>query len=254
MKVILKALLSLLVLLVFFSHVTLIRLLFRRSQKRKNRVGAATSKYSKMLLRVFNCRISTKGSVPEGSFFIVCNHHSYLDIVILYSLFKQACFITAKDMEKRLFVGSIIKHGNAYGVERKSRNFIDQDVAQMKDILASGRSILLFPEGTTGNGDELLRFKYPLFQSCIQAQVPVLPICLNYIDIDGQPLNTKNRSSICWMRGHIVAHFIRFAKINKIEAEITFTPAINSTGKDPKELSLEARASVESVFKGAEQV
>ncbi|WP_186647804.1 hypothetical protein [Fluviispira vulneris] len=46
-----------------------------------------------------------------------------------------------------------------------------------------------FPEATSTEGKEIRAFKKPLFQSAILSQSSVLPLCINYLKIDGENLN-----------------------------------------------------------------
>ena len=208
--------------------------------------------YCKLLVWGFNIKVHLQGHQPtEGSYLIICNHCSYWDVIILNSLFKNVCFITSKDMEESFFLGTITKCAISYAVERRNRSKIEQDVEAMKNILLDKINVLLFPEGRTGPGTELLRFKYPLFEAAIRANRPVLPICLNYTKIDNKPLTKETNSQVCWHRVPIVKHFFRFTKIKRLDCEVIFTNIIKTEGKNPSDLSLETREQIEKVFKPA---
>jgi 1-acyl-sn-glycerol-3-phosphate acyltransferase len=71
--------------------------------------------------------------------------------------------------------------GTLYIVREKARDAL-RVVHQMADALASGDTVAVFPEGTTGAGHELLPFHANLLQAAIATEVPVQPVALRYAD------------------------------------------------------------------------
>ena len=230
----------------FFIHVALFRLI--RRQKEKQRI---IKKYCQLALRSLNIKLTFKGepSNKKENFLIVCNHLSYLDILILYSFLENPCFIVAKDILETRFLGSISRHAGAYGVERKKRNKLKEDIVAIKNILLTGRNVVLFPEGATGDGKSLQSFKSPFFKAAVLAKKKVFPLCINYILIDGKPLNEKNKDRILWRGQPIVKHFFRFCQSQKVECEIVFTSPLPSSDTNRLQLSLNSSHHIASVFK-----
>ena len=70
-------------------------------------------------------------------------------------------------------------------IERGSRKAAHRTQQHMLQALAAGRRLAIFPEGTTTAGDRLLPFHAALFQSAIDAAVPVHAIALSYHGTDG---------------------------------------------------------------------
>ena len=236
-----------LALLGFFIHVTLFRLI--KKQKGKQRI---IKKYCQLALRSLNIQLSFQGTLPgkEENFLIVCNHCSYLDILILYSFLKNPCFIVAQDILGTRFLGNIAKYADSYGVERKRLNKLKEDISTIKNILLSGRNVILFPEGATGNGEALLQFKQPFFESAILSKKKVSPLCINYLLIDGEPLNRKNRDRVFWQGGRsILKHFFKLCQVQQIKCEIIFTTPLPSDNTNRSELSLKAYNNISNIFK-----
>ena len=230
----------------FFIHVAFLRLI--RRQKRKQRI---IKKYCQLALRSLNVKLTFKGEPPnkQENFLIVCNHLSYLDILILYSFLENPCFIVAKDILETKFLGSIPRHAEAYGVERKKLNKLKEDIEAIKNILLSGRNVILFPEGATGDGKSLKPFKSPFFNAAVLAKKKVFPLCINYILIDGKPFNEKNKNKILWRGQPLIKHFFRFCQSQKVEGEIVFTTPLPSSDINRLELSLNSFNRIACVFK-----
>lgn len=231
----------------FFIHLTLI--FWIKDQKKKQRI---IKKYCQFVLWNLNIKLIFQGEPPEEKekFLIVCNHCSYLDILILYSFLENPCFIVARDILETAFLGNIAKYADSYGVERNRRNQLKENISAIKNILLTGRNVVLFPEGSTGNGEKILKFKQPFFESAILAKKKVFPLCINYLLVDGEPLSRQNRDRVFWQGGRsIVKHFFRLCQIQKIECEITFTTPLPSNNTNRFELSLKSYNNISTVFK-----
>jgi 1-acyl-sn-glycerol-3-phosphate acyltransferase len=57
---------------------------------------------------------------------------------------------------------------------------------------------VVFPEAKSTNGDFVHPFKKSLFVSCANTQAKVLPVTINYLEINGKPVNAQNRDFVCW--------------------------------------------------------
>jgi 1-acyl-sn-glycerol-3-phosphate acyltransferase len=116
-----------------------------------------------------------------GSHVVVANHESVLDIM--------ACFLAAGPLpirflaKKELFKVPILAQAmRAVGiveVDRAARSAIQEKVNQQAAALvASGRSLIIYPEGTRSRSGELLAFKKGAFTMAIAAHIPVLPMTI----------------------------------------------------------------------------
>jgi len=176
---------------------------FHRKQPLTQRKYAVqcTAKYSQILLQQLDikttCSYSSKIS-PSQNYFMVCNHMSYLDIIIL-SAIRSSVFITSVDMGQKFFLGDIAKIGGSFFVDRKNRKKIKEEVKALETLVEQGFDVFLFPEGTSSNGMQgVLPFKKSLFRVPFGAQVPLIPICLKYKTIDGKPFSLENCDQVTW--------------------------------------------------------
>lgn len=150
-------------------------------------------------LIIFGAKVIVKGNIPSKNknFLIVSNHLSYLDILSISSLFPT-CFVTSKEMKETPFLGQLCLLGGCLFVERRSRAGLSGEVSELAEALESGLNVVIFPEATSTNGEDVIRFKRPLFQSALNAKAIVLPICLNYKTLDSENITLKNRDLLFW--------------------------------------------------------
>jgi len=191
-----------------------------------------TARHSREILGALNVQIHTKfcrENLFERSYFMVCNHMSYLDILIL-STVRPAVFVTSVEMEKTFFLGDLAKLGGSFFVDRINRRKMKNEVAALKQLMAEGFDVFLFPEGTSTNGQEILPFKKSLFRVPKETHSPILPICLKYKSIDGEPFTLKNCDKICWYGDMAFApHFLQIMKTKEIVVELEYLNPLESS-------------------------
>jgi 1-acyl-sn-glycerol-3-phosphate acyltransferase len=157
------------------------------------------SVFSRFFLVVLGVRIHVKHrerfqSGGKGQL-IISNHLTYVDILILSSLAPSA-FITSVELKNTPLLGTLAKFGGSIFVERRRAAGLKQEINSVASALKQGFSVVLFPEGTTSNGDRVMQFKNSLFDAAIAAQTTLVPVCLRYIKINDEPLSPDNRDDI----------------------------------------------------------
>lgn len=178
------------------------------------------------------------GQMPEHAL-IIANHVSWLDIFVINSW--QACHFVAKsDIRSWPIAGWLSAQAGtiflARGKQREVRRIYEGLVHQLKD----DKRIAFFPEGTTGPQGGVLPFHANLFEAAIEAEVPILPFAVRYVDVKGQL--------------HPAADFIgemTFAESMKLilqsgsmTAELIQLPMIATDGAHRREVAQVARESV----------
>jgi lyso-ornithine lipid O-acyltransferase len=191
-----------------------------------------TARNSLAVLAALNVKIESRLHSPDlfqRSYFMVCNHMSYLDILIL-STVQPAVFVTSVEMEKTFFLGDVAKLGGSFFVDRVNRRKMKQEVAELKDLIGQGFNVFLFPEGTSTNGLEILPFKKSLFRVPMETGQPILPICLRYKSIDGEPFSLQNCDRVCWHGDMTFApHFLQLMKLKSLEVEVDYLEPLDSS-------------------------
>ncbi len=139
--------------------------------------------WSRVWLSVSGTDVTVVGSEnidPARSYVVVANHLSTLDIMVCFLAVPLPIRYLAK---KELFRIPILAQGmRAVGiveVDRSARSAIHAQVnAQSKELIAKGRSLIIYPEGTRPRNGALDPFKKGAFTMAIASQLPVLPITI----------------------------------------------------------------------------
>ena len=157
----------------------------------------------------FKIRIHGKLSAEQPTLF-VCNHVTYLDIVTLGATLP-ASFVAKAEVAGWPFFGLLAKLQRSVFVDRRPRSTAGQRDA-MQTRLENGDNLILFPEGTSSDGNRVLPFKSALF-SVAEREVKgrplvVQPVSVAYSAIDGLPTGRAHMPRIAWygdmgMAGHI---------------------------------------------------
>lgn len=162
-----------------------VALLFRRADtaRRQN----LKRDWSRQLLALLGIRIAAGSDdlAGLGAGLLVANHISFIDVFVINAVLP-AGFVAKSEVAQWPLIGWLARRNDTVFIARGSRKAAHQTQQQMLQALASGRRLAIFPEGTTTAGDHLLPFHAALFQSAIDAAVPVHALVLSYHGADGR--------------------------------------------------------------------
>jgi 1-acyl-sn-glycerol-3-phosphate acyltransferase len=130
-------------------------------------------------------QLSGAPSVPSTPVLVVCNHISWLDIMVMQSVYPVR-FVSKADVAAWPVVGPLVTGSGTVLIERERRSDVLRVIQVMAEHLKNGEALAVFPEGTTGDtgphGHTVLRFHANLIQAAIDAQTPIQPWALRYHD------------------------------------------------------------------------
>jgi 1-acyl-sn-glycerol-3-phosphate acyltransferase len=142
----------------------------------------AVQRWSKGILTLAGIELQVGGApLATGPVLLVANHISWLDIVVLHAA-GYCRFVAQAGIRHWPLVGALATGAGTLYIERASRRDAMRVVHHMRDRLAAGDVVAIFPEGTTGDGRMLLPFHANLVQAAISANVPVQPVALRFAD------------------------------------------------------------------------
>ena len=153
-------------------------------EQREMRVQA----WALQFLALWDIHLKVLGQpVAQGPALMVCNHISWLDISVIHAA-RHCRFVSKSDIRDWPLVGALATGAGTLYIERTSRKDALRMVKEMADAMTNGDVVAVFPEGTTSDGRDLLPFHANLIQSAIQAQAPVQPMSLQFVDAEsGEP-------------------------------------------------------------------
>ena len=116
---------------------------------------------------------------------IVSNHVSWLDVSVLGARYP-VIFLAKAEIAGWPILGYVTrKAGTLFIVRGKGSSGATESIA---GALSMNQSVVIFPEGRTTDGLDVVRFAPRLFQSAITASQPVQALGLLYHDSRGDPL------------------------------------------------------------------
>ncbi len=190
--------------------------------------------------------IRMKGEIPkEGAMLAVSNHLGLLDPFLLSSQMPVA-FAAKAEIAEWPIVGWVCKLVGVIFVKRERRMQTGMFVDQVQARIREGIRVLVFPEGTTSNGEEILPFKTGAFAAVANMEGgSILPFYMRGVTDDGQPAEGSYLDSFTWTNGKPMLHHAwDILGLRKMVFEIYVGEPIATTNRDRKEL---ARLSYEAV-------
>ena len=138
--------------------------------------------WSTGVLRAMGVGLHITGTARPGATLLLANHVSWLDIAALHAAVPHARFVSKADVLRWPLLGWLIRGAGTLFIERERKRDALRVVHAMADALRAGQTVAVFPEGTTGKGDELLPFHANLLQAAIATATPIQPVVLRFAD------------------------------------------------------------------------
>ena len=179
----------------------------------------------KICLRIFGIKIKTFGNISINSpILLISNHASYLDIIILGSLFKTS-FIAKKEISKWPLLGILAKLQNTIFIDRRVSSLKNQENQIIKH-LNEKKNLVIFPEGTSSDGNRVLPFKsslFNIFERNLNSKIFIQTMTIVYKKINGASLNRIDRKNITWHSDmDLITNIFNVLKKFNIEIEVIF--------------------------------
>lgn len=238
---------------VYLAHMSLVWMMYRNRWKRVRRANELLTSWVRLGLWLLNVRVNVLGEenlTQVRSALYVGNHLSYLDVLVIASRIP-VCFVTSMEVKRAPLLGQIVTMAGCLFVDRKTRANLRSEVKDITDALAAGLNVAIFPEATSTNGEQILRFKRPLYMAPIASGRPVVPFCLNYHSVGGAPINQVSRDKVFYYGDmNFGPHLWEMAGAGGIVVDLHFLkPMLPEISDGPSELAEKSRASIEQVFK-----
>lgn len=183
----------------------------------------------KGILNVHTVINGDRSVLKERGNLIISNHLGYCDGIVLGSLCKVV-YVSKREVKSWPIFGIMALLGATIFIDRKRKDRTLQYIDTIAQSLKNGLNILLFPEGTSTNGERLRSFQAPFFASPISAGCDILPITISYTSINGRKLSLSNRDNVFWY-GQIpfFHHLWIMLDLKRIEVNIKLHPKIKSS-------------------------
>lgn len=205
-----------------------------RSRLRRTLPVAAWS----LLLGGFGIRIRCHGMPADpATALTVANHVSWTDIVVLGHLI-DAGFVAKVEVADWPVIGPLARRYGCLFVARDSRAAAHRVAAEMNAYRA-GSGLVLFAEGTTGDGNGVLPFRSGLF-STGERWPRVQPVTVVYARADGSPLSPEERRRVAWIGDDaLLPHAMALAASGGVTVDVWFEESF--VAQNRKQAAAESR-------------
>ena len=209
--------------------------------------------FHKMLLWLLSIEVEIVGETSrsrKGNLFI-SNHLSYLDIPILGSKFPLR-FVAKSEVKSWPLFGFLAKKGRSIFIRRNKTDSFNQK-NKILDLLTSGEKVFIFPEGTTSDGNRVLKFKSSSFSSVENQNFTIQPIVIVYSDLNGIPINRWLRPMIAWYGDmELKPHLFKLVGLMSIKAKLIYLEPVNTQNfENRKDLSNHLEDRIRKVYSSA---
>ena len=189
-------------------------------------------------------QVAVRGEWRGGPSLVVGNHISWLDILVLGSALPVV-FLSKSEIGRWPVIGRLARAGGTLFITRGREGAARRSVAEIERALGRGQSVLVFPEGTTGDGRRVGRFYPRLFAAAIESGCPVQPVALRYPHPAGvHPKAPYTGGDL------LVPSVLRVLGCRDLTAEVRIGAPLAAAGRERRELAAAARAAVAAAAEG----
>jgi 1-acyl-sn-glycerol-3-phosphate acyltransferase len=195
-----------------------------------------------VVCRIFGLDRRFSGVPVPGPQLVAANHISWIDIPLLQSVAAMG-FVAKAEISDWPLVGRLAEAGGTVFHRRGSHDSANDVIAVMVERLGAGERVAIFPEGGILDGGGIKRFHARMFGAAIAAGAPVQPVMLRY------SRQGALYEDITFRPGeHFLGNFLRLLTQRKCIAEVRFLPALDSAGKQRRQLAEEAESAVRDAY------
>lgn len=211
--------------------------------------------FARIGLRVLGIRVHFRNTKRQdirkrrAHYLIISNHLTYADILVVASLMPSV-FITSVELKQTFPLGLFAWLGGCLFVERRSPTGLKREIEEIANVLAQGTSVVLFPEGTTSNGDTVRPFKNSLITAALMTGTSLLPVCIRYRAANGRKVDQTNRDSLYYYgETTFFQHLPRFLALRSIDVEcVILRPMTTHQNQSRKDLATRAHQMISAAY------
>lgn len=212
--------------------------------------------YHRLLCRMFGIRVNIVGTpIHDRGVLMAANHTSYFDILVMSAAAKVS-FIAKKEVNGWPLFGLMARLQRSIYVDRERRGDTGHAREVIRERLRNGEALVLFPEGTSTNGNHVITFKSALM-GAVEMEIdrdgegrpvyaPVQPVSIAYVAVHGIPLGRENRPLFAWYGDmDLLSHLWEAIKAGPLDVVVEFHPPLQvGAGRGRKQIAREAEALV----------
>ncbi len=192
--------------------------------------------YHRLVCRLIGAHITMLGTpVQDKGVLMAANHTGWLDIPVL-SACARVSFIAKSEITNWPFFGLLARLQRTIFINRGDKARILEDRDRIRQRLIKGDALVIFPEGTSTDGNRVLEFKSAFLSSAElpldndkehARHPPVQPVSIAYVGLHGIPMGRENRPFFAWYGDmELVPHLWEAFELGPIDVVVEFHPPL----------------------------
>jgi len=211
--------------------------------------------YHNAVCKLLGIRVHLSGApIAAGPVLLVSNHISWLDIPVLGSI-APLSFVAKNEVATWPFVSMLAKLQRTVFIDRTRRSSVAETRGQILERLTAKERVILFAEGTSSDGNQVLPFKSSLFAAIEPSGSNgeghlVQTIAIVYTRVHGLPMNRQQRPAVAWYGDmDMLSHAWGVLKLGPLDVQVRLgEPVAMSAVGDRKMLAVHAYEQVRVDF------
>ncbi len=168
---------------------------------------------------ILGIRLKIQGAPPKRPFLLFSNHLTYLDPILFFS-HLDCTFVAKKEVRSWPVLGYMVYMMGVIFINREQK----KDLLRVTDLVDENvndkQGIVIFPEGTTSDGKQILPIRAPLLQLAFEDGNPLSYCVVSYKTGIGDPDASQQ---VCWSNQESFgAHLWKYAQVKRTYATITY--------------------------------
>ena len=202
-------------------------------------------------------RVRVHGTLePKRPLLLAANHASWKDILVLGSV-ADVAYIAKVEVRGWPVFGLLARLQATIFVEREQRQKTGDQVNEIAERLTAGEIIVLFPEGTTSDGNRLMEIKTSLFGAAASA-VPhapdgvvfIQPVSIAYTGVHGMAMGRFHRPLAAWPGDiELGPHLLGVMREGAVDVDVDFGERVDySRASNRKQVSRDVETRIRAML------
>jgi 1-acyl-sn-glycerol-3-phosphate acyltransferase len=186
--------------------------------------------WARSAVALLGMQLEVRGTPPLSPSLLVANHLSYVDILLLATQ-TNALFVAKAEVATWPAIGLLCRSFHTIFIDRKRKRDLPRAIAEITTALREGRTVVLFPEGTSTAGTLVLPFRSSLFEAAAHTGVQVSWASLTYRTAEEE---SPASHVVCWWgKMTFIPHLYALLQLPRFRATVTFskTPLVATSRK-----------------------
>jgi 1-acyl-sn-glycerol-3-phosphate acyltransferase len=213
--------------------------------------------WHRVACRVLGIRVRVHGVLEaKRPLLLAANHASWKDILVLGSV-ADVVYIAKSDVRAWPVFGILARLQATIFVEREQRQKTGEQVNEIAERLTAGEIVVLFPEGTTSDGNRLLEVKSSLFGAAASAVphapdgiVHIQPVSIAYTGLHGMAMGRYHRPIAAWPGDiELLPHLMGILRAGAVDVDVDFGERVDyERTSNRKEVSRTVEARIRAML------